>query len=118
MKSLIKFKDILSSHEHKRVILLIFFVLIMAFFEMLGLASILPFIAVLSNPDVVETNEKLNGIFQFVKMYGVDTNDKFLLLLGIIVFALFIASICFRALTSYLQVRFFSMCSSQHRLLL
>lgn len=110
MKSLIKFKDILSSHEHKRVILLIFFVLIMAFFEMLGLASILPFIAVLSNPDVVETNEKLNGIFQFVKMYGVDTNDQFLLLLGIIVFALFIASICFRALTSYLQVRFFSMC--------
>ena len=110
MKSLIKFKDILSSHEHKRVIFLIFFVLIMAFFEVLGLASILPFIAVLSNPEVVETNDKLNGIFQFVKMYGIYTKDQFLLLLGIIVFALFIISICFRALTSYLQVHFFSMC--------
>ena len=82
----------------------------MAFFEMLGLASILPFIAVLSNPEVLETNNKLNSIFQFSKMYGISTKDQFLFLLGIIVFALFIISICFRALTSYLQVRFFSMC--------
>ncbi len=82
----------------------------MAFFEMLGLASILPFIAVLSNPEVLETNVKLNDIFQFVKIYGVNTKQQFLLLLGIIVFILFIISICFRAFTSYLQVRFFSMC--------
>ena len=92
MKSLFKFKYILSSHEHKRVIFLIFFVLIMAFFEVLGLASILPFIAVLSNPEVVETNDKLNGIFQFVKMYGIYTKDQFLFLLGTIVFILFIVS--------------------------
>ena len=57
-----KVKDLLSPHEHKRVIILIFLVIIMAFFEMLGLASILPFIAVLSNPEVLETNNKLNLI--------------------------------------------------------
>ena len=110
MKTLKKFIDILSTHEQKRVIILIFIVLIMAFFEMLGLASILPFIAMLSNPEVVDTNNTLNSIYQFSNIFGVENKKQFLLILGISVFVLFIVSLSFKALTSYLQVRFFSMC--------
>ena len=37
----------------------------MAFLDMLGVASILPFIAVLSNPQIIETNNFLNHLFIF-----------------------------------------------------
>ena len=46
----------LSPNESKQAALLLLMILIMAFLEMLGVASILPFIAVLSNPDLIETN--------------------------------------------------------------
>ena len=45
----------LDKNEKRKAILLSFLVLIMATMEMLGVASILPFIAVLSNPSIVET---------------------------------------------------------------
>ena len=39
-------------------------ILLMAFLDMIGVASIMPFIAVLSNPDVVETNSLMNTMFK------------------------------------------------------
>ena len=34
--------------------------------------------AVLANPDVIETNNVLNKIFQFSKIFGVENNQQFL----------------------------------------
>ena len=55
----------------------------MALLEMIGVVSIMPFIAVLSNPNVVETNALLNKAFNTVSKFGIDTNLKFLFFLGI-----------------------------------
>ena len=82
----------------------------MAFFEMLGLASILPFIGVLSNPEILETNKFLNSIFQYLKTFGIDSSKEFIFFLGIFVFILLIISLSFKAAATYLQVRFSSMC--------
>ena len=58
MKTLNKILYLLSSHERKRA-----FIdgddSIMALLDMLGVASILPFITVLSNPEIVDTNKCL-----------------------------------------------------------
>ena len=53
---------LLTNHERKRAVLLFFMVLIMAFLDMIGVASILPFMAVLTNPSFIETNLFLNKI--------------------------------------------------------
>ena len=82
----------------------------MAFFEMLGLASILPFIGVLSNPEILKTNEILSEIFNYLKSFGIDNSREFIFILGIFVFILLIISLSFKAATTYLQVRFNSMC--------
>ena len=85
-------------------------VLIMAFLDMLGLISILPFMAVLSNPEIVETNAALKAVFQFTNIYGIKSNQQFLFLLGILVFLMLVVSLFFKALTIYVQVRFTTMC--------
>ena len=100
----------LTPHERKNVALLLGMILIMALLDMIGVASILPFIAVLTNPSLVETNVFLNTFFQSLGMFGVETNRQFLFVLGIAVFILLIFTLLFKALTTYVQVRFIQMC--------
>ena len=86
MKKIKKLIEILTFQEQKRAILLLAMILIMAFLEMLGLASIVPFLAILSNPDIVETNKILYNFYQTSKEFGIKDNQQFLFLLGFIVF--------------------------------
>ncbi len=109
MQAFQKFLYLLTSRERKRAILLIILILIMALLDMIGVASILPFMAVLSNPVVIETNFALNKLFQFSKVFGVDGNQQFIFALGIAVFFLLILSLLFKAFTTYMQVRFVQM---------
>ena len=97
---------LLTSYERRRAMLLLVMILFMALLDMLGVASIMPFIAVLTNPNLVETNEILNTAYEFSSIFGVETNQQFLFVLGIFVFILLIISLAFKALTNYAQVRF------------
>jgi ABC-type multidrug transport system fused ATPase/permease subunit len=109
MQTFKKLLFLLSPHERKRAGLLLIMIIIMAFLDMLGVASILPFMVVLVSPDLLETNFFLNTIFQTTKMFGVQNNQQFLFILGILVFILLIISLTFKALTTFAQVRFVQM---------
>ena len=106
MKTLKKLIYLLSPQERKSAGLLLVMILLMAFLDMIGVASILPFMAVLTNPDIIETNVILNNMFQIAGRFGVETNQQFLFALGILVFMLLIISLIFKALMIYLQIRF------------
>ena len=75
----------------------------MALVDVIGIASIMPFIAVLSNPGLVETNEYLAGLYEFS---GYQSSHDFLFLLGTIVFLLLLISLSLKAFTIYIQTRF------------
>ena len=109
MKIINKFLYLLSSHEKKRAYLLLGMIMLMALIDMLGVASILPFIAVLTNPEIIETNYILKSFFEFTSVFGVVTNEQFLFTLGIFVFLFLFFSLTFKALTFYAQVKFISM---------
>ena len=109
MKTIKKFLYLLSDQERKRAYLLLIMILIMALLDMLGIASIMPFIAVLSNPEIIETNEILNKVYKFSGKFGIETINEFLFVLGIFVFLFLLSSLAFRALTHYAQVRFLAM---------
>ena len=81
----------------------------MAILDMIGVASILPFMAVLTSPDLVETNTILNKMFTISKSFGIQNINDFLFALGLLVFILLVISLSFKALTSYVQVRFVQM---------
>ena len=86
MKTLKKIIDLLTPQELKRGILLIIMVTFAALLEMLGIASILPFMAVLANPDIVETNVILGKFFQFSSIFGIEDKQEFIFFLGVLVF--------------------------------
>ena len=86
MNTLKVFFFLLSDHEKKQSSLLLIMTITMALLDTLGIASILPFIAVLTNPNLIETNNILNNVFEISKSFGVDTNQDFFFFLGTIVF--------------------------------
>lgn len=110
MKTFKKILFLLSSKERKRAGFLLIMALIMAFLEMLGVASIMPFMAVLTNPGIVETNNFLNFMFLNSTIFGVETKNEFLFFLGILVMVILVTSLLFKAVTMIVQIRFTSMC--------
>ena len=56
MKTIKKILYLLTPHERAQAGLLLFLALVMAFIDMIGVASILPFVAVLTNPGLIEAN--------------------------------------------------------------
>lgn len=109
MNTLKKLFYLLSGNERKKIGLLLLMILLMAFLDMIGVASIMPFIAVLSNPDVVETNSLMNTMFKASAFFGVETKKQFLFSLGILIFILLVTSLTFKAITTYAQLRFTQM---------
>jgi len=101
-----KLLALLTPPERKRAGVLMGMILVMAFLDMLGVASILPFMAVLANPELVETNAALNTAFTTSRYIGIHTPEQFLFALGVLVFVLLVTSLAFKALTTYAQTRF------------
>ena len=97
---------LLTPNERKGAGLLLIMMLIMAILDTIGVASILPFMAVLTNPEIMESNVILIKMFEFSKILGVTNNQQFLFALGILVFIVLVVSLIFKALTTYLQIRF------------
>ena len=88
------------------MLLLMAMVLVTGFLQMVGVASIMPFMSVAANPDVVETNRYLGLAYELL---GFNDVTRFLYFLGLVVFIALMISIGFKALTSYAQVRFTEM---------
>jgi ABC-type multidrug transport system fused ATPase/permease subunit len=109
MKTFKSLLFLLTPKERKRALLLLIMLLFMALLDMLGVASILPFITVLANPSLIETNAILNKIFLFSNTLGIKNNNDFFFALGIIVFAILVISLGFKALITYVKFRFTGM---------
>ena len=100
MKTLKKLLFLLTPIERKRAVLLLIMILIMALVDMMGVASILPFMAVLANTDLIETNSILNAMYQASSIFSVENHQQFLFALGVMVFLLLVFSLAFKAITT------------------
>lgn len=106
MSTFRKLIDLLSHSERKHAVLLMAMTFTMAAFDVLGIASIMPFMAILANPDLVNTNSILVSLYTAAKPFGINSIDNFLLLIGALVFIILLTSLGFKAITIYAQVRF------------
>ncbi len=100
---------LLSPQEKIDAGLLLIMIVIMAFLDAIGIASILPFMAVLTNESLVDTNFIFKKIFEASNIFGVENNEQFLFFLGLVVFFLLIVSLTFKIVTIYMQIRFVQM---------
>lgn len=107
LTNLKKFLELLSSVEKKKLIILMFMILIMALVDMLGVASIMPFMAVLANPELIETNKILAEMYVYSKSAD---KESFFFILGLIVFFILVFSLFFKGMTTYFQIQFAMTC--------
>jgi ABC-type multidrug transport system fused ATPase/permease subunit len=106
MQTLKKLLLLFSKKERKQAFILLLMITFMALLDVIGVASILPFMAALTNPSIIGTNIILNKMYQISFLFGVENNQEFLFFLGFLVLLLLIISLAFKALTTYVQIRF------------
>lgn len=106
MQTIKKLFSLLTKNEKKKLIFLFFVVLFMGLVELLGLTSILPFVAMLSDPSIVENNSILNSAYQASSIFGIENKKQFLFFSGVLTFILLVFSLFVKSLTTYLQINF------------
>ncbi len=75
-----KYWGVLERREQRRVILTIVVLLASSLVQILGMGSILPFMAVLSTPEVIQSNQWLSALYENL---GFTTESRFLFFLGL-----------------------------------
>jgi ABC-type multidrug transport system fused ATPase/permease subunit len=98
-----KIRDLLDARERRNAVLLFGMMLVMGLLEAVGVASVVPFISVIANPEIVESNDYLNAVYTGL---GFTSEDSFLTFLGAAVFVLVVGSLTFKALTHWAMARF------------
>jgi len=98
--------DLLAAQDKRRSWTLASMVLVMGLIDAIGVASVLPFLTVLTQPTVVSTNSVLAAVYQRFGFAGV---DNFLIFLGTITLFFITFGQAFKALTNYAVIRFSKM---------
>jgi ABC-type bacteriocin/lantibiotic exporter with double-glycine peptidase domain len=103
MKLVNKIFSLLTFKERKLMVLMMILMLLMALLDTVGVASIFPFISILSNPKLIDTNTQLVFI---KKLFKIETIVNFQLFFGSLVLMAIIFSILFKAFITWMSNRF------------
>jgi len=106
LKTIWKLFHLLTGEERRNAVGLLGLVLIVALLDVFGVASIMPFMALLANPGLVETNWFLVATFASARNFGIDNLLEFQITLGALVFVLLTVSLSVKAFASYALLRF------------
>lgn len=97
---------LLTPRERWRGGLVLLMALVMACLETAGVASVMPFLAVLASPEMIQENPALRWAYD---TGGFESTDRFLIALGIGAFVVTVLGALFRILTRYAMHRFTEM---------
>ena len=98
-----KLLDLMTPPERRRFLGILGLIMFSGLAEMLSVASILPFIAVLANPDMLEGDGRVAEIYRALDFAS---RESFLIFLGSAVFAVVVFGLLFSTLTHYVIYRF------------
>jgi ATP-binding cassette, subfamily B, bacterial PglK len=101
-----KVMDLLSPRERFRFRVLVLLMVLVSLANMVSVAAIMPFLAVLARPEIVEGNPWFATAYDLI---GFGTPETFLLILGGGVFIAYIAGIAVKAVGTYATTRFATM---------
>ena len=101
-----KILKLLTKQERKRLYMLFGVMVISAIIEVAGVASILPFLSLITNPGLIQSNSYLNWLYTSLNFHS---NNRFLILVGAIVLVILIVSNILALLTRWATARFSNM---------
>lgn len=94
---------LLDADQKKRGILMFLLLILNAFFDLVGMASIIPLIDAAVNPETTQTKWYLNIPYQWI---GIDDHVKFLFVLSTIILVVFIVKNLLSVLILYIQAKY------------
>jgi ABC-type multidrug transport system fused ATPase/permease subunit len=103
-----KILDVLGPHERRRGFVLLGLFLGLGLTETIGVASVMPFVSVVSDPGVIETNPYLRAAYLHFNFINY---KDFLIALGVVVVVVLVGSLSFGAFTHWYLHRFTQMCN-------
>jgi len=98
--------QILTPLDKRKLLLVLALVMIMALIEAAGVVSIMPFLAVLSNPKVIESSAILKKLYDF---FSSDSPQLFIMYLGVLSLIIVVVSTCVKILALFALNRFSSL---------
>ncbi len=98
--------QILTPLDKRKLLLVLALVMIMALIEAAGVVSIMPFLAVLSNPKMIESSAILKKLYE---LFSSNTPQQFIMYLGVISLIVVVISTCVKILTQFALNRFSSL---------
>lgn len=97
---------LLTPRERRSGLMLLGMIIVMALFDMVGVAAVMPFLAVLADPSMIDRNVVLAWLHRFL---GMPDDTSFLTWLGLGAMALILAGAGVRTLTEFAINRFIQM---------
>jgi len=98
-----KLKVLLSRRDRRRASFLLLLVVVNACLQVVSVASIMPFTAVMASPKLIYTNAVLSSVFVALQF---STQKDFLAFLGLLAFTSITLAQVFKVLTNYCQIKF------------
>jgi len=98
-----KLREILNRREKLQVLILLFAIIAMAFSQAIGVASVLPFISLVMDPNMVFDNQYLSWAYQTFNFTSV---NRFIIFAGVVMFAIIVLSNSISAFATWLKLRF------------
>ncbi len=102
-RSLIKLRSLFDRRDAIQLGLLFAAILLMALLEVVGIASILPFMRLVAEPDVINDNEWFKWVYE---TFNFSSQRALLITVGIAVITVLTISNAFAAFTTWLQDKF------------
>jgi ABC-type multidrug transport system fused ATPase/permease subunit len=102
-EALRKILRVIDPSDYLKAVLLVCVMLLAAITQATGIVSIVPFLAVLSEPQMVESNALLKQLYEAL---GFENRDDFLFFLGVVAFTVFASGTALQAVNFWLTTRF------------
>ncbi|MEO6081341.1 MAG: ABC transporter ATP-binding protein [Steroidobacteraceae bacterium] len=98
-----KLLELLSPRARMQLGILMGFLMVTAVIEAMGVASIMPFIALVISPEIIHSNEWLSRAYD---VFGFNGDQAFLTFVGVVVLVLLLLTNASKAFGSWLMMRF------------
>lgn len=110
MKKLLQLWSFFSFKLRRFAVLCTILAFFVATLEVVGLSSIIPFLAILADPTLIESNNYVSSLFGFYQKFGVLTKNDFTIAIAQTAVILVVVSILSRGIYNFLSIKFVAAC--------
>ena len=103
MYTINKLRDILTQREIYQLSVLLLIFIVQAILQVMGIVSIMPFIALIMEPDMIFENEWLSTAYS---LFNFNSVQSFIIATGVAMFLVIILSNAISAFSTWLKIKF------------